>query len=317
MTTWADTEFDDSDLDTPPPAGDGDGLDRPLLSCDWDGCNFETVSPAGLKRHQTRTHGAEPAGHAKRDTPPAEPAADTTTTATAAPEAPPRRPTKPRRGIVGWWRDKKREGRPATPTTSRTRTTRRQRINTSGDIARSYARLGGRLEYSPYYPAGRIMAYQAPAAGDILDRAVAGTIVDRVIVQPLWQSKEKWEPAFYLLAPPLLCIRIQSVRMRQQQLLADGDMDGARRLDRQVKWDVEMLAWVLRDSMVKLAPAMAEARARRAAEDEAIREAFPELDPTVDPVQALISQLFDPPAGSQEVPTDVHHNAADTSPPGE
>lgn len=213
------------------------------------------------------------------------------------------RPPQPRParsgGVIGRLRNrlgnrKTGESKPPKPKPPRGR-----RISIASDIEGAYGDLGRRLEYSVYYPSGRMLTYQAPAAGVIIDRAVAGTLIDRAVIQPIWRSKDKWEDVAYLTAPPILLAVMQGIRVQIQQAMEAGDMDRARQLDRWLKGQGEILAWIMRHSLERLAEAKAVADARRAESDEKIREAFPDLPPGIDPVQALISALFAPP-GSEE-----------------
>lgn len=227
------------------------------------------------------------------------------------------RAPQPRRagGMVGRLRDRLRNrGEPRPPKPARPKPPRGKRISIAGDIEGAYSDLGRRLEYSVYYPSGRMLTYQAPAAGVIIDRAVAGTLLDRAVIQPVWRSKDKWEDVAYLTAPPVLLAIMQGIRVQIQQAMEAGDMDRARQLDRWLKGQSEILAWIMRHSLERLAEAKAIADARRAESDEKIREAFPDLPPGIDPVQALISALFAPP-GSEEAANVGHVNNGSPAPP--
>lgn len=205
-----------------------------------------------------------------------------------------------------WRKSARASASPATKKTTKARIVRGPRVSIAEDLAAAYRDIGGRLEYSMHYPAGRMLTLQAPGAGVILDQAIAGSLIDRAVVQPIWRTKDRWEDPFYLLAPPLLLVGIQSNRARFQGLIEEGRIAEARQLEARIKFGAETLEWVLRRSMVRLAPAMAEARARREEEDAMLREAFPELGPGIDPVKELVSQLFATPS-YMEAP-DVGHD---------
>jgi hypothetical protein len=184
---------------------------------------------------------------------------------------------------------------PSSPKPKRSAPARGKRISIASDISESYFGLGRELENTPHYPAGRMLTYQAPAAGVVIDKALAGTLVDRAVIQPLWRHKDRYEDILYLATPPVLLITMQNVRMRQQTALAAGDEAEARRLQAILEGEGRALAWVLRSSLLRLAPAMAEARKRAEEEDEVIREAFPGLPPGEDPVKQIMMSLFTPP----------------------
>lgn len=194
--------------------------------------------------------------------------------------------------------------KPGTTTRPKARRATYKRIPISGDISELYFGLGRQLEHTPQYPAGRMLTYQAPGAGVILDEALAGTLLDRMVIQPIWRSKDKWEDVLFLGAPPVLLFMMQNIRLRQQAALNAGDQQEAQRLQGALEAEGRTLAWMLRSSLVRLAPAVAEAKRRAEEEDQIIREAFPELPPGDDPVMALISSLFTPPAGVPMTPTE-------------
>lgn len=289
----------------PVPGDDGDGDDPERYVCPVDGCDFETLSPIGFRRHMNRQHdGAADPSSAGADSPP--PSAPRPRVAEAAP-----RPAGTRRhpgGLVGRLRDRWSKAKDGTASPRPARTPRPRmsgRVSVADDLSRAYGKVAQRLEYGPHYPTGRIMQTQAPHAGIVFDRALAGSLVDRAVIQPLWRSKDRWEEPFYLVAPPFLTWSIQSMRLRQQALIMEGrtpsDPDIAR-LEMGIQAQGEMLYWLVEDSFEKMGPAMAEARARKEAKQDAIRQAFPGLDPTEDPVAALISSLFAPPTAPAPAP---------------
>lgn len=53
-------------------------------------------------------------------------------------------------------------------------------------------------------PVGRCMALQAPAAGLMLDKAIEGTLPDKVLVQPLARVGSKGTNIAALIGPPIL-----------------------------------------------------------------------------------------------------------------
>jgi hypothetical protein len=62
--------------------------------------------------------------------------------------------------------------------------------------------------FIPSAPAQRAMQWQAPSAGRILDDAVAGTFIDKQIVQRIAGAGNKIEPVFNLLSLPIICYMI-------------------------------------------------------------------------------------------------------------
>jgi hypothetical protein len=284
--------------------GLGRGSGTEVLYCDHPGCTFDTLSPAGLARHKTRQHG----GPVTITTP------LTDQQAVEEEEVAEQVPRPPRgsdgRGLLGRLRD--RANRPAKPKAaapSRARPTRSRgaRISIATDLATAWYGVGRRMETTPHYPAGRMMALQAPAAGLVIDRALDGTLVDKILVQPLWRTKDQWEDVFYVAAPPLLLVMIQNARMRAGAALEAGETETAARLEGWARAQSMALEQILRSSLLRIAPAMAEAKARAEAEDRIIRDAFPDLEGDDDPVAALLSDLFAPPpwAGLEPEPQEA------------
>lgn len=316
MTDTLDADW--TDTTGPPPDDDG------RLRCEEPGCEFETASPAGFKRHMTVTHGAQPAGHTPREPrPPREPPPETPAQPAGGPEVAERAPRpsggpKGRQGLLGRVRDRWKKGSSETGSAPKSRqpkvVSRGRRISIAPDLEDGFFDLGRMLEQSPQYPTGRMIQYQAPAAGVIIDRAVAGTMLDRILVQPIARRKDEYEDVFYLAAPPIMIYMVQATRLRQQAALQAGDQQAARELGIKGHGQITTLKWILRRSVLKMAPAVAEARKRIAEEDALIREAFPELGPGEDPVEVLLSNLFAPPGtGSAPEPTQPEEAATNGS----
>jgi len=55
-----------------------------------------------------------------------------------------------------------------------------------------------------YMPLANCLAFEAPAAGQAIDMAIAGTMVDRRIVQPFVGGAEKWEAVGACLGLPIM-----------------------------------------------------------------------------------------------------------------
>lgn len=227
-----------------------------------------------------------------------------------SPEAPPASPySSPGNGKVEdvtaattrWWRrlwSKKGDG-DTKPSKERAPRPPRgfmgKRISMADDASELYGHLGSRFEASKHFPAGRMMAYQADAFGIVLDKAVAGTLIDRIAVQPLMRTKDRWEPVLDLTLPPILLIGMKNA-------LDDGNMNAFNAM-------APMLEYVVDRSLTALLPAMAEAEACKAERAAAIAEHFPGLTgvqaPTgevLSPAQALISMLFVHPSHVQPQP---------------
>jgi hypothetical protein len=162
------------------------------------------------------------------------------------------------------------------------------------DISDIWAFGGRRLERSPHYPTGRMLQYQAPAAGVILDNLIAGTLPDRVLFQPIARNRGKYEDAAFLLAGPLLTFTITATGQQIQAAADAGDQEAYEALVGKLAVQKEMFVWVLGMMLPRLAEGARRAEEKKAKRDAQIADAFPELGDD-DPAQVLASMLFTPP----------------------
>lgn len=184
------------------------------------------------------------------------------------------------------------------------------------DISDIWAFAGRRLENTPHYATGRMLEYQAPAAGVIFDRAVAGTLPDRALFQPLARNRDKYEDVGFLLAGPLLTFSITATSQRIQQAIDAGDEDAYHDLVGKLEVQREMFTWVLSMMLPRLAEGAKLAREKKAKADAVIADAFPELGEE-DPVEVLAAMLFKPP-GFEEAQSNgkPDHASAPSRPEG-
>lgn len=176
-----------------------------------------------------------------------------------------------------------------------------RRVALDTDISDIWAFGGRRLENSPHFATGRMLQYQAPAAGVILDRAIAGTLPDRLFFQPIARNRDKYEDVGFLLAGPLLTFTItatgQQMEVLAQKSRIEWDEDDVAKwqeLSARMEMLKEMFVWVLSMMLPRLAEGKKKADEKKAKADAAIGEAFPDLGAD-DPVQVLATMLFEPP----------------------
>jgi hypothetical protein len=139
-----------------------------------------------------------------------------------------------------------------------------------------------------------MLQYQAPAAGVILDRAIAGTLPDRLFFQPIARNRDKYEDVGFLLAGPLLTFTITTTMQQMQAAIEAGDKEAFDDLNAKLEMQREMFTWVLSMMLPRLAEGAKQAREKKAKADAAIADAFPELGED-DPVDVLATMLFTPP----------------------
>jgi hypothetical protein len=78
-----------------------------------------------------------------------------------------------------------------------------KRVSAADSIGRNLARLG-KLIGNVDGPVGRAVFFSAPATGTAVDELVAGTVVDRVAIQPFANYADKWEKFGGIVAFPIL-----------------------------------------------------------------------------------------------------------------
>lgn len=170
----------------------------------------------------------------------------------------------------------------------------RGRVPLDADISDIWAFAGRRLEGTPHYPTGRMLQYQAPAAGLIIDKAVKGTLPDRLFFQPIARNRSKYEDAGFLLAGPFLTFSITSTMQRMQSAIEAGDKDLYDELAHKLTMQQEAFTWVVSMMLPKLAVGAKMAREKKEKELAVISEAFPDLGAD-DPIAAFADMCFAPP----------------------
>lgn len=130
-------------------------------------------------------------------------------------------------------------------------------------------------------PAGRALALEASLLGPEFDKAAAGTIIDRVALQPLMKGKSKWEGVANLAAFPVICFM----------------------LDKQPAM-MPVLYPALRSSMKGILPGLVKAKKKQLQDQVELAKAAQELmdldmelsgmvaDAGPDPIDMLIASLF-------------------------
>ncbi len=195
--------------------------------------------------------------------------------------------------------------------------TSKRRVALDSDISDIWAFAGRRLENTAHYATGRMLEYQAPAAGVIFDRAVAGTLPDRMLFQPLARNRDKYEDLGFLIAGPLLTFSITATGQRIQQAIDADDKEAYDDLVGKLEMQREMFTWVLTMMLPRLAEGAKLAREKKAKADAVIADAFPELGDD-DPVQVLATMLFQPSPGFEEAQQNgkPDHASASSGPEG-
>jgi len=165
---------------------------------------------------------------------------------------------------------------PKLPKTNEKRPTvsKGKRASTAPTIADVWSGIGGlAIRSGNHAPLGRLMQWQAPVAGEMLDDAVKGTIVDRMVLQPVAKGRGRFDALGAVFGPPLIVLAIERNPNNAEML-------------------IPMLKASIRNSLPLMVPAIKKVAAREAAAAEAARELFPDLGPGEDPVDSIIAMMF-------------------------
>lgn len=206
-------------------------------------------------------------------------------------------PRKPK--LLDRWRSRRGRGRSGShpapaPGERAPKRPKGRRVPLDSDISDIWAFAGRRLENTPHYATGRMLQYQAPAAGGILDRAIAGTLPDRLLFQPIAKNRDKYEDAAFLLAGPFLTFSITTTMQRMQTAIEAGDKEQYDNLSAKLEVQREAFDWMAEQMLPRLAAGVKVAREKKAKEKAAISEAFPDLGDD-DPIAAFGDMCFAPP----------------------
>jgi len=189
-------------------------------------------------------------------------------------------------------------GREKKPTAGKGR-----RVSTADTIADVYSGLGGiAIRTGTHIPLGRCMQWQAPMAGEMLDDALAGTIIDKVALQKVAKARGRYDLLGAVFGPPLLVLAIERNPQNAETLMP-------------------MLAASIRHSLPLMVPAIKKAKARERAVAEATAELFaddPDFLDGTDPVAYVLEQMFagwippsaPPPQGTPQPVPDLHADQA-------
>lgn len=202
----------------------------------------------------------------------------------------PTRPTKERKGLLGRFTRTKGE-HSAEPKPTKEKSPKRgpkgKRISTAPAVATGYGELGEKLQKGRYYAAGRMMQIQSEGAGQIVDEALADSMLDRLAIQPIAQMGDKYAKLFDLVLPPILLVGMQNAVDAGNTAAFDFMAD-------------MFLRPLIRRNLKGLAEAVTIVRAEKEAEYQAIAEAFPDFaghadesgDGLADPVDVILMSLF-------------------------
>ena len=187
--------------------------------------------------------------------------------------------TPPPKGIGSLFGKKKLKSEPGTPFTKKTSEKAPKapgrRVSTAETVEDVWTAIGGVAQRTGrHLPLGRYLQWQAPAAGEMIDQALAGSFVDRRFLQPAVKTRGRLDVLAAVIGPPAIILAIEQNPDRANQLLP-------------------LLKSAIRSSLPTLLPAMKKAQAREDKVNKAVSELFgDDFPPGVDPVDVVLEQMF-------------------------
>lgn len=118
---------------------------------------------------------------------------------------------------------------------------------------------GNQLQRLGHVPTGRMVTFQAPVAGELLDDLVAGSAVDRMLVQKIVGAKGTLDVVIAIFGPPVLTWQLERA-LALPEITAD-DMNRKGAMIGQLE---AALKGVIRESLPTILPAAKRVRTREA-----------------------------------------------------
>ena len=148
--------------------------------------------------------------------------------------------------------------RPTKEKAPKSKTSLRGRVSAADTFADLWGWGGGLMGNAGHVPTGRMVKFQAPIAGELLDDVVKGTIVDKMVVQKVVGARGKLDLLFAIFGPPVLT-------WRMEQAIVQGNQSQLDVLE-------PMLKSAVKNALPVMIPALAKARKREAAANTALAE---------------------------------------------
>jgi hypothetical protein len=184
----------------------------------------------------------------------------------------------PHKGIRFPWQKRDEQPRGDAPKTEEKRPDKPKgkRVSTAETISDAWGFVGGAaLRSRRYYPVGNCLVWQAPLAGEMVDEAIKGSIVDTKVLQPFVKARERFDLVGAIAGPPLIVLAIIQQPSRANVLMP-------------------ILRASVENALPYMVPAMKKAEKKWADKIAAIKELYPDLDipEGQDPVDLIIGQMF-------------------------
>ena len=149
-----------------------------------------------------------------------------------------------------------------------------RRVSAADTLGDVWGGVGGlAIRSGRHAPLGRCLQFQAPVAGEMLDEAVKGTFVDKLVLQPVVKTRGRFDLLGAVMGPPLIVLAMERNPQQMDVLMP-------------------MLRSSIRASLPLMVPAIKKVQEKERKAAEAAADLFPDLAPGEDPVDAIISMMF-------------------------
>ena len=151
-------------------------------------------------------------------------------------------------------------------------------MSAADTLADIWSGVGGlAIQTGTHAPLGRCLQWQAPVAGEMLDEAVAGSVIDKVALQRMVKGRQRFDLIGAVVGPPLLVLALERNPAAQETILP-------------------LLRSSNRRSLPLMVPAIKKVQERERKVAEATELLFadmPGFEPGTDPVEVILSMMFD------------------------
>ena len=144
------------------------------------------------------------------------------------------------------------------------RTGRGARVSAAETFADAWGWIGSGFANAGHQPTGRMIRFQAPVAGELLDDVVKGTMVDKALVQRIVGARGKLDQLVAVFGPPLLVWQMEkALAAGNQQALSTAEY---------------MLKGTIRNSLPVMLPALKKVRKREEVSNAALADLLDDDD---------------------------------------
>jgi len=179
----------------------------------------------------------------------------------------------PKRWARFFAKKEKQQSEPASTKERRPKVVRQtKRISSADTLADAWQGLGGlAVRSGKHVPLGRYMMFSSQVTGEILDDAVKGTPIDRLILQPVAKGRGRFDALSAVFGPPMIILAIERDPSKADMLFP-------------------ILKTSIRNSLPLMAPAIKKIQKKEA--DIAAAAAEMGFDGDGDPADQIINMIF-------------------------